>query len=89
MSGTATDTQDLPLSSHQSMTKADLVKLSDDDLQKRIESLSKEVKEIEKKTPGSPDAQNKKFEMKVLEGEAKARGTFWGTVKHWFGFLAY
>ena len=89
VSGTQTDTQDLPLSSHQSLTKDQVVNLSDEDLKKRIETLAAEIKKIEEKTPASPDAQNKKFELKVMEGEAKARGTFWGGVKHFFGFLAY
>ena len=82
--GTPTDTQNLPLASHASMSQDQIVGMSNDELAKKIKKLSDTIKSTEE----GPNRTNMTFELKFLESEAKARGDFWGTVKHFFGFLA-
>lgn len=68
--GTATATQDLPLSTHESLSPAALRALSDDELNARIQRLTEELSTL---TAGTPDHCNKSFEKRYLERELNQR----------------
>jgi len=68
--GTATASQDLPLTSQAALTPAALRALSDDELAKRIEALDAD---LECMVPGKPNYQNKLLEKRALERELNRR----------------